>query len=83
VEWSGAAPAQIEALYRDRFEHFVRVATAICHSPERGHDVVQNAFIASIRNRRSFRGSAPLEAWVWRIVVNEARRASRQPLLAG
>jgi RNA polymerase sigma factor (sigma-70 family) len=83
VRWSGATPAQIEALYRDRFEHFVRVAAAICHSPEAGHDVVQNAFIAAIRNRRSFRGRAPLEAWVWRIVVNKARRAAREPLLAG
>ena len=39
ARWSGATSAQIEALYRDRFEHFVRVATAIGHSPEAGHDV--------------------------------------------
>lgn len=83
MRWSGATTAQIEGLYRDRFEHFVRVATAICHSPEAAHDVVQNAFIAAIRNRRSFRGNAPLEAWVWRIVVNGARRVAGEPLLAG
>jgi RNA polymerase sigma-70 factor (ECF subfamily) len=78
----GATPAQLEALYRARFAHFVRVAVAICGDNERGRDVVQNAFISAIRHRRSFRGDAPLEAWVWRIVVNEARRAALEPVTA-
>jgi RNA polymerase sigma factor (sigma-70 family) len=78
----GATPAQLEALYRARFAHFVRVAIAICGDSDRGRDVVQNAFIAAIRHRRSFRGDAPLEAWVWRIVVNEARRAALEPVAA-
>jgi RNA polymerase sigma factor (sigma-70 family) len=82
VGGNGATPAQLEALYRARFAHFVRVATAICGDRERGRDVVQNAFISAIRHRRSFRGDAPLEAWVWRIVVNEARRAALEPIAA-
>jgi RNA polymerase sigma factor (sigma-70 family) len=73
----GATPAQIEELYRARFGHFVRVAAAICHDTERGRDAVQNAFMSALRHRRTFRGSAPLEGWVWRIVVNEANRAAR------
>ena len=40
---------------------------------------MQAAFTAAVRERRTFRGSAPLEAWVWRIVVNEARRIAREP----
>jgi RNA polymerase sigma factor (sigma-70 family) len=82
VGGQGATPAQLEALYRRRFAHFVRVAVAICGDGERGRDVVQNAFIAAIRHRRSFRGEAPLEAWVWQIVVNEARRAVLEPAFA-
>jgi RNA polymerase sigma-70 factor (ECF subfamily) len=78
----GATPAQLEALYRARFAYFVRVAVAICGDTDRGRDVVQNAFISAIRHRRSFRGDAPLEAWVWRIVVNEARRAALEPVAA-
>ena len=78
----GATPAQLEALYRARFAHFVRVAVAICGDSDRGRDVVQNAFISAIRHRRSFRGDAPLEAWVWRIVVNEARRVALEPVAA-
>jgi RNA polymerase sigma-70 factor (ECF subfamily) len=38
---------------------------------------VQDAFAAAIRGRRSFRGDGPLEAWVWRMVVNAARKARR------
>jgi RNA polymerase sigma factor (sigma-70 family) len=35
---------------------------------------VQEAFTRAVEKRRSFRRRGPLEAWVWRIVVNEARR---------
>jgi RNA polymerase sigma-70 factor (ECF subfamily) len=66
-------------LYRSRFEHFARVAAAVCGDVELGRDAVQNAFAAAVRKRRSFRGEGPLEAWVWRIVVNEARRLAREP----
>ena len=66
-------------MYRSRFEHFARVAAAVCGDVELGRDAVQNAFAAAVRKRRSFRGEGPLEAWVWRIVVNEARRLAREP----
>jgi RNA polymerase sigma factor (sigma-70 family) len=72
-----ATPAELEALYRARFESFVRVATAISQDAEAGRDAVQSAFVAAVRNRGSFRGSGTLAAWVWQIVVNEARRARR------
>lgn len=78
----GATPGQLEALYRHRFEHFARVASAICGDLDRGRDAVQTAFTTAVRERRSFRGSGPIEAWVWRIVVNEARRIAREPRLA-
>jgi RNA polymerase sigma-70 factor, ECF subfamily len=79
VRRKGASPAELEALYRDRFEHFARVASAICGEVDRGRDAVQAAFTTAVRERRSFRGSGPVEAWVWRIVVNEARRIAREP----
>jgi RNA polymerase sigma-70 factor (ECF subfamily) len=79
VRRRGATAAQLEALYRERFEHFTRVASAICGDLDQGRDAVQTAFTIAVRERRSFRGSGPLEAWVWRIVVNEARRLVKQP----
>jgi RNA polymerase sigma factor (sigma-70 family) len=79
VRRKGATARELEALYRERFEHFARVASAICGDLDRGRDAVQTAFTIAVRERRSFRSSGPLEAWVWRIVVNEARRLAREP----
>jgi RNA polymerase sigma factor (sigma-70 family) len=72
---------ELEGLYRARHAHFVRVARAITGDPERAHEAVQDAFAEAIRSRRTFRGEAPLEAWVWRAVVNAARKALRRPLV--
>ena len=77
----GADPAEIEAIYRSRLADFRRVATAIVGDADRGRDAVQDAFGSALRRRRTFRGEAPLEAWLWRLVVNQARderRAARR-----
>jgi RNA polymerase sigma factor (sigma-70 family) len=73
--------AELEALYRARHGHFVRVARAITGDTERAHEAVQDAFADAIRSRSTFRGDAPLEAWVWRAVINAARKAVRRPLV--
>jgi RNA polymerase sigma-70 factor, ECF subfamily len=70
---------EIEALYRERFRHFKRVALAIVGDHERAVEAVHDGFADAIRSRSRFRGSGPLEAWIWRAVVNAARRASREP----
>jgi RNA polymerase sigma-70 factor (ECF subfamily) len=74
----GADLDELERLYRDRFHAFAALATAVVGSPEDGFDVVQDAFVAAVRKRRRFRGDGPLEAWVWRIVLNKARDARRR-----
>jgi RNA polymerase sigma factor (sigma-70 family) len=68
---------EIEALYRNGFDRFVRTATAITGDPDRGLDAVQEAFARALRHRSGFRGSGTLEAWVWRIVVNTSRTVGR------
>jgi RNA polymerase sigma-70 factor (ECF subfamily) len=72
----------LEELYRSRYEHFVRVAAGVIGDVELGRDAVQSAFATAVRTRTSFRGSGPLEAWLWRIVVNEAARLGRERLRA-
>jgi RNA polymerase sigma-70 factor (ECF subfamily) len=72
---------EIEAVYREQATQFVRVARAITGDPERAAEAVQDAFANAIRSRRGYRGDGPLEAWLWRAVVNAARRASRRPLV--
>jgi RNA polymerase sigma factor (sigma-70 family) len=73
--------ADLEALYRARRTHFVRVARAITGDPERAVEAVQDAFAEAVRARSTFRGDGALEAWVWRAVVNAARKALRRPLV--
>ena len=77
----GATIDELESLYRAELPRFVRAAAAIVDDEAAGRDAVQEAFVQAVRKRASFRFESPLEAWVWRIVINEAlalrrRRAS-------
>lgn len=70
----GATVAELERVYRANFLRFVRVTTAIAGDEESGADAVHDAFVQAVRNRRSYRGDGPLEAWLWRMVVNAAKK---------
>ena len=74
----GASLEELEALYRGRFEVFARVAASVTGDAERARDAVQEGFATAVLKRRSFRGEGPLEAWVWRIVLNAARSDQRR-----
>jgi RNA polymerase sigma-70 factor (ECF subfamily) len=78
----GASLDELEALYRSRFDVFARVAASVTSDSERARDAVQEAFATAVRKRRSFRGDGPLEAWVWRIVLNAARSDVRRSIPA-
>jgi RNA polymerase sigma-70 factor, ECF subfamily len=73
--------ARIEATYAERHPEFLRVARAILGDRERALEAVQDGFADAIRGRSGFRGDGPLEAWLWRAVVNAARKAARRPLV--
>ena len=73
----GARVSDLERLYRSHYREFLRVSIAVVGNEERAHDAVQDGFAAALRHRHSYRGEGPLEAWVWRAVVNAARKASR------
>jgi RNA polymerase sigma-70 factor, ECF subfamily len=64
---------QLETVYRTRYPAFLRVATAIVGDADLARDAVHDGFVRAVRHRRRFRGDS-LEGWVWRIVVNAARR---------
>jgi RNA polymerase sigma-70 factor, ECF subfamily len=72
-----AQVADLEAVYRARYRHFLRVATLITRDDGTAHDAVQEGFAATIRSLASYRGEGPLEAWVWRAVVNAAKKQQR------
>jgi RNA polymerase sigma factor (sigma-70 family) len=72
---------EIERIYHERLDYFVQVARAITGDRERAREAVQDAFASVIKAQASFRGDGPLEAFVWRAVVNAARKATRRPLV--
>ncbi len=73
--------SEIERLYARRLPAFVRVARAILGDRDRAIEAVQDGFAEAIRSRSSYRGEGPFEAWVWRVVVNAARKTARRPLI--
>lgn len=78
----GAKLDELEVLYRCRFDVFARVAATVTGDSERARDAVQEAFATAVHRRGSFRGEGPLEAWVWRIVLNAARTDVRRSIPA-
>ncbi len=79
----GGCRAELEELYRGRLPQFRRAAAAICGDRGAAADVVQDAFVRAVRELPTYRGEGPLEAWVWRIVVNTARNHRRDRRGAG
>jgi RNA polymerase sigma-70 factor (ECF subfamily) len=81
-----ASVDELEALYRTHLPRFVRAAAAITGDEAAGTDAVQDAFVQAVGKRATYRTDAPLEAWVWRIVINEAlavrRRRMAEPALS-
>lgn len=73
----GASVGEIEALYRQHLPRFLRAAAAIVGDEGLASDAVQDAFASAVRARSSFRRDFPLEAWLWRIVVNAALQVRR------
>jgi RNA polymerase sigma-70 factor (ECF subfamily) len=74
----GATVDELELLYRADLTRFVRAAAAIVGDEATGRDAVQEAFAQAVKKRARFRGEAALEAWVWRIVINEALALRRK-----
>jgi RNA polymerase sigma-70 factor, ECF subfamily len=73
---------ELERIYRDRYGAFLRVAVAILRDEQLGEEAVHDAFVRALRHRRGFGGRGSVEGWLFRIVVNEARRryaAERRP----
>ena len=74
----GATIDELESLYRVELPRFVRTAAAIVGDEAAGRDAVQEAFVRAVRKRASFKSESSLEAWVWRIVINEALALRRR-----
>lgn len=70
---------QIEALYRSRFTTFLRVARGVTGERESALEALQEGFADALRRSEQWDGRGSLEAWVWRCVVNRARKMRPRP----
>jgi RNA polymerase sigma factor (sigma-70 family) len=70
----------IESLYRAKFGQFERVARAITGDNDSALEAVQEGFADALRRCDQWAGTGPLEGWVWRCVVNRARKARSRPV---
>jgi RNA polymerase sigma-70 factor, ECF subfamily len=71
--------SELEALYRSEFAGFVRVARAITGDRDSALDAVQEGFADALRNSSQWQRRGPLVGWVWRCVLNRARKARSRP----
>ena len=73
--------SQIESVYRADFRQFERVARAVTGDRESAVEAVQEGFADALRHAGQWTGRGSLEGWVWRCVVNRARKARpRRPV---
>ncbi len=69
--------AAFAAVVRDWSPAMLRVARAHVRSHATAEEVVQEAWLGVLRGLRLFEGRASLRTWVFRILVNTARRRGR------
>jgi RNA polymerase sigma-70 factor (ECF subfamily) len=68
----------IESLYRERYVRFRNTLATITGSYDSARDVVQEAFVRALKQRRSLRDDQALEMWVWRIALRTAYEFQRK-----
>ena len=64
--------ADFGAFYERTYPGAFRVAYGVVGESGLADDVTQDAYVAAYRKRDRFRGDGPVDAWLYRIVVNTA-----------
>lgn len=70
--------ADFEAFYERTYPRVFGIAYGIAGERELAEDVTQDAYVAAYGQRGRYRGDGPVDAWLYRIVVNTARSALRR-----
>jgi RNA polymerase sigma-70 factor (ECF subfamily) len=70
--------ADFGGFYERTYQVAFRTALGIVRDPSLAAEVTQDAYVAAYRHRDRFRGDVPADAWLHRIVVNDALKALRR-----
>jgi RNA polymerase sigma-70 factor, ECF subfamily len=73
--------SDIESLYRSELPSFVRVARAVTGDRESALEAVQDGFADALRNSGQWQARGSLAGWVWRCVLNRARKCRPRPTM--
>ncbi len=66
-----AHPAEaLEALFGQYADPVYRLAVGLTRDPHQAEDVVQDTFLAVIKNRQAFENRSSLSTWIYRIAYN-------------
>ena len=68
-----------EDVYRQNYQRLYTLAFRITGSAEEAEDALQTAFLNAYRAYEKFRGESSVYTWLYRIVVNAARKSARGP----
>ena len=66
------------ALYERTYPAVYRTILGICGEPTLAADLTQDAYEAAFRQRSTFRGEVPADAWLHRVAVNSALTGLRR-----
>jgi RNA polymerase sigma-70 factor (ECF subfamily) len=66
------------SLYERTHRAVYRTTLGICGDAGLAADATQDAYLAAYRQRASFRGDVPADAWLYRIAVNTALTSLRK-----
>lgn len=72
-----AANAEFESLYREHYDRLYTLAFRILGGAEDAEDAVQTCFAQAYAAYASFRGESAAYTWLYRILVNVARRRAK------
>lgn len=74
----GPGLADFGAFYERTYPRAFGIAFGIAGDRGLAEEITQDAYVAAFRQRSRFRGDGPVDAWLYRIVVNTARSALRR-----
>lgn len=75
---AGPGLADFGAFYERTYPRAFGIAFAMAGDRGLAEEITQDAYVAAFRERSRFRGDGPVEAWLYRIVVNTASSALRR-----
>lgn len=70
--------ADFGAFYERTYQAAYRTALGVVREQTLADDVTQQAYVAAWEHRETFRGDVPAQAWLHRIVINQALSALRR-----